>query len=160
MLAVSSNARLMQPTIKDLFARHSQRKHDSAAGPACARSGLGGSSGPAPACSAAAGREELSAAAELAEGEVARPLGECPGGAAAEAAQPSTVSSSSGELRSKKRARAYDYFLVRLPASLGKKRVEQQGHLLACLRPKDTLLTTSLRRCWTVRQPAVRARTW
>ena len=113
--AGGSVAQLMQPTIKALFARHSQRKLDSAAEPAHACSKPGRSRLPS-AFTAAAERTEPSAAAELAEAEVARPPEACPGRAEAAAAEPSTVSSSSGELRPKKRGRAFDYFLVRLLA--------------------------------------------
>ena len=147
----------MQPTIKALFARHNQRKHDSAAEPALARGGLGRSSKPPRAPSEKAERAELSAAADLARAEVASPPGVCPGGAAGAAAEPSTAASSSGELRPKKRARAFDYFLVRLPAHLSKEHLEQQ--VLASLR-RRTVLMLSLCRCWTARRPATKARTW
>lgn len=43
------------------------------------------------------------------------------------AAEPSTVSSSSGELRSKKRARAFDYFLVRLAPHLARSVLSSRG---------------------------------
>ena len=116
----------MQPTIKALFARHSQRKEDSAAEPAhaCSESGR---SGPPSAFTAAAEQTQPSAPAELAETEVARPPGVCPGRAEAAAAEPSAVLSRSGELRPKKRGRAFDYFLVRLPALFASSVSSRQG---------------------------------
>lgn len=147
-----SVARLMQPTIKALFARHSQRKQDSAAEPAHACSKFG-RSGPPSAFSEAAERTEPSAPAELAEAAVARPPGACPGSAEAAAAEPSTVLSSSGELRQKKRGRAFDYFLVRLPAQFASSISSSGG----CA---NLPLPLTLCRCWTVRQPATKARTW
>lgn len=117
---------MMQPTIKTLFARHSQRKLDSTAEPARACSESARSGSPS-AFTAAAERTEPAAAAELAEAEVARPPGACPRRVEEPGAEPSADLSSSGELRPKKRGRAFDYFLVRLPAQFASRLFSSRG---------------------------------